>query len=94
MAIQDKRNCYFEGEYELKYYNYYTSWNCFDECIANLTYEQCNCVRYYMPRKDKMIDSIVKVPIFRGSSMIDLLLYFHARRRQTRNMWTCKLFLC
>ncbi|OXA51594.1 Pickpocket protein 28 [Folsomia candida] len=46
----EKRNCYMDGEFRLNYYNYYTSSNCMDECIANLTYEACNCVRYYMPR--------------------------------------------
>lgn len=49
---QEKRNCYFRGEYQLAYFNHYTTSNCFDECLANITYSQCGCVRYYMPRDD------------------------------------------
>ncbi|XP_035705890.1 pickpocket protein 28-like isoform X2 [Folsomia candida] len=48
----EKRNCYFRGEYQLAYFNHYTTSNCFDECLANITYSQCGCVRYYMPRDD------------------------------------------
>ncbi|CAL8113040.1 unnamed protein product [Orchesella dallaii] len=48
----NKRNCYFEGEFPLKYYSVYSASNCLDECVANKTYEQCSCVRYYMPRDD------------------------------------------
>ncbi|ODN01494.1 Pickpocket protein 28 [Orchesella cincta] len=51
-AMFDKRNCYFEGELPLKYYNVYSASNCLDECVANITYERCSCVRYYMPRDD------------------------------------------
>jgi amiloride-sensitive sodium channel len=42
-----------EDEFKLSYYDYYTSWNCLDECIANITFKKCGCVRYYMPRDHK-----------------------------------------
>ncbi|ODM96336.1 Pickpocket protein 28 [Orchesella cincta] len=48
----EKRNCYFQGEKELAYYKYYTVSNCIEECIANITYSNCGCVRYNMPRDD------------------------------------------
>ncbi|CAG7733824.1 unnamed protein product [Allacma fusca] len=48
----DKRNCYFPQEHDLTYYNYYTSSNCINECIAEQTFQSCDCVRYYMPRDD------------------------------------------
>ncbi|XP_035702813.1 pickpocket protein 28-like [Folsomia candida] len=48
----EKRNCYFYGEFPLAYYKLYTSTNCYDECLANQTYEICGCVSYYMPRDD------------------------------------------
>lgn len=38
-----------DDELNLKYYNYYTASNCLDECVANLTYNECLCVRFYMP---------------------------------------------
>ncbi|XP_035711213.1 pickpocket protein 28 [Folsomia candida] len=47
----EKRNCYFGHEYSLKYFKYYTVSNCENECIANLTYNECECIRYYMPSK-------------------------------------------
>ncbi|OXA61991.1 Pickpocket protein 28 [Folsomia candida] len=49
----DNRNCYFGKEYSLKYYKYYTMSNCENECIANLTYNECECIRYYMPRSEE-----------------------------------------
>lgn len=55
--FKDKRQCYLAGEKQLKYYGYYTAFNCVDECIANHTFEVCTCVQYYMPREFiKLID--------------------------------------
>ncbi|XP_021965019.1 pickpocket protein 28 [Folsomia candida] len=48
----DKRNCYFGQEFSLKYFKYYTLSNCENECIANLTFKECDCIRYYMPRSE------------------------------------------
>lgn len=38
-------------EFSLKYFKYYTVSNCENECIANLTFNECQCTRYYMPSK-------------------------------------------
>ncbi|XP_035708133.1 LOW QUALITY PROTEIN: pickpocket protein 28-like [Folsomia candida] len=49
----ENRNCYFGQEFSLKYYKYYTMSNCENECIANITYNECKCIRYYMPRSEE-----------------------------------------
>lgn len=49
ILLQENRNCYFGQEFSLKYYKYYTMSNCENECIANITYNECKCIRYYMP---------------------------------------------
>ncbi|CAL8073005.1 unnamed protein product [Orchesella dallaii] len=50
----NKRGCYLakDKEAELPNYKYYSSDNCMEECIAQLTYRNCSCVRYFMPRND------------------------------------------
>ncbi|CAL8117104.1 unnamed protein product [Orchesella dallaii] len=48
----EQRECYFSGEMELGYYNFYTAKNCIDECLANLTYQECNCRRHYQPGEE------------------------------------------
>ncbi|ODN05518.1 Pickpocket protein 28 [Orchesella cincta] len=47
-----KRGCYLDKdkEAELPNYKYYSSENCMEECIGQLTYQNCSCVRYFMPR--------------------------------------------
>lgn len=48
----EQRECYFNGERNLAYYTFYTVKNCIDECLANLTYQECNCRRHYQPGED------------------------------------------
>lgn len=47
-----QRECYFAGERELSYYTFYTAKNCIDECLANLTYQKCNCRRHHQPGEE------------------------------------------
>lgn len=44
------RNCYFEGEKQLKFFKSYTKTQCEFECLANFTLKSCSCVKFSMPR--------------------------------------------
>jgi hypothetical protein len=46
-----RRQCYFAGERQLKFFKIYTKSNCELECMTNLTLRYCNCSAFYMPRK-------------------------------------------
>lgn len=46
------RQCYFEDERKLKFFNVYTENHCLFECLTNLTLKNCGCVRFSMPRDD------------------------------------------
>uniref|UniRef100_A0A0A9XCD9 Sodium channel protein Nach n=1 Tax=Lygus hesperus TaxID=30085 RepID=A0A0A9XCD9_LYGHE len=45
------RQCYFQGERYLHYFQVYTQRNCEVECLTNFTLNECGCVAFYMPRK-------------------------------------------
>jgi acid-sensing ion channel, other len=51
-----KRGCYFQGEKQLKYFNFYTRRNCESECLVDALYKnvKINCTPYYMVRSDSM----------------------------------------
>jgi amiloride-sensitive sodium channel len=44
------RECYFEGERKLHFFNTYTKALCDFECQANFTLKKCGCVKFSMPR--------------------------------------------
>jgi hypothetical protein len=46
-----KRNCYFDGERELKFYRIYTKHNCEMECLADHLFQLVNCTPYYLARE-------------------------------------------
>nr|XP_023021680.1 uncharacterized protein LOC111510056 [Leptinotarsa decemlineata] len=46
-----KRECYLQGEKDLKFFQNYTQFNCKLECLANHTLHLCGCVAFYMPRE-------------------------------------------
>lgn len=46
-----ERNCYFNAERQLHFYQLYTQKNCDVECLANFTNLMCGCVRYSMASK-------------------------------------------
>lgn len=48
---QDKRQCFFSDERNLRFYRTYTQRNCVLECESNFTLYYCQCVMYYMPSK-------------------------------------------
>ncbi|KAL5275289.1 hypothetical protein ACFFRR_001294 [Megaselia abdita] len=48
------RQCYFNNERYLKYFNIYTQGNCELECLSNYTLKQCGCVKFSMPRTSNM----------------------------------------
>ncbi|XP_058837402.1 pickpocket protein 28-like [Topomyia yanbarensis] len=45
-----RRQCYFNHERRLKYFQVYTQQNCKLECITNYTLNLCGCVKFSMPR--------------------------------------------
>lgn len=47
------RNCYFNSEYQLKYFKIYTSNNCHEECLSKTIERECGCVKFSMPRESK-----------------------------------------
>ncbi|XP_055382438.1 pickpocket protein 28-like [Condylostylus longicornis] len=46
-----KRQCYFANERHLKFFKIYSQANCEIECLANITYQKCGCVKFSMPRE-------------------------------------------
>jgi amiloride-sensitive sodium channel len=50
----EKRNCYFEGEKELKMFKIYTRRNCEMECLAEYYFQEnrTQCVPYYVLRNE------------------------------------------
>lgn len=45
------RQCFYNSERRLKFFQVYTKSNCEHECLANFTQAQCGCVKFSMPRK-------------------------------------------
>lgn len=50
----DQRNCFFDNERQLKFFKIYSKSNCEVECLTNITYKECGCVLYWMPRMPQM----------------------------------------
>ncbi|XP_073843681.1 pickpocket 26 [Musca autumnalis] len=48
----NRRQCYFQKERDLRYYQTYTQSNCEQECLANFTLAKCGCVKFSMPRNE------------------------------------------
>lgn len=46
------RQCFFNAERQLKYYQYYSLHNCEAECLTNYTLIECGCVHFAMPSKE------------------------------------------
>jgi len=49
----EERNCYYDGEKELRYFKKYTINNCEIECMTNYTREECSCVPFHLPRDNE-----------------------------------------
>ncbi|KAH8375195.1 hypothetical protein KR200_002252 [Drosophila serrata] len=50
----NRRQCYFQKERDLRYFNIYSQSNCELECLANFTLSKCGCVKFNMPRNVNM----------------------------------------
>ncbi|XP_041782297.1 pickpocket protein 28-like [Anopheles merus] len=48
----EKRQCFFNHERYLRYFNIYNQENCELECLTNVTQAICGCVRFSMPRSN------------------------------------------
>lgn len=47
-----KRQCFFEGERNLKFFKMYTQSNCEIECITKNVLYICECVQFWMPQEN------------------------------------------
>ncbi|XP_055303119.1 pickpocket protein 28-like [Sitodiplosis mosellana] len=45
-----QRQCFYQHERQLRFFNIYTQDNCEAECLANFTKTECGCVKFAMPR--------------------------------------------
>lgn len=50
LPVRD-RNCLYNSESNLKYFQVYSSVNCELECTANIMEEECGCVQIYLPKR-------------------------------------------
>uniref|UniRef100_A0A336L784 CSON004091 protein n=1 Tax=Culicoides sonorensis TaxID=179676 RepID=A0A336L784_CULSO len=50
----ERRQCYFNHERQLKFFQIYTQSNCELECLTNYTMQECGCVKFNMPRDNNM----------------------------------------
>jgi hypothetical protein len=48
------RQCYFENERKLKYFNTYSKKFCESECLSFLIFTTCNCTPFHLPRNESM----------------------------------------
>ncbi|XP_039756675.1 pickpocket protein 28-like [Pararge aegeria] len=66
MFPSERRQCYYTGEHNLKYFKLYTQTNCEFECLSNFTYARCDCVHYSMPQptvNEKIEQKTKKTPM-------------------------------
>lgn len=54
----NRRQCFFDSERYLRFFNVYTQRNCELECLSNFTKIECGCVKFSMPRKCVFCGSI------------------------------------
>lgn len=47
----NRRKCFFNSENPLRFFKIYTQSNCEEECLANFTKTECECVEFYMPSR-------------------------------------------
>ncbi|CAO1407576.1 unnamed protein product [Diamesa tonsa] len=52
----ERRNCFFDGEKQLRFFRQYTKYNCEQECLSNYTQKSCGCVKFSVIR-----DPITKI---------------------------------
>lgn len=45
----NQRQCFFDGERQLRFFKLYAHQNCELECLTNYTLHECGCVRFSMP---------------------------------------------
>lgn len=43
------RKCFYQHERQLRFFKIYTQHNCEEECLANFTKNECECVKFSMP---------------------------------------------
>ncbi|XP_022910283.2 pickpocket protein 28-like [Onthophagus taurus] len=85
----ERRQCYFERERKLEYFNIYTQQNCELECLTNYIEKTFGCVNFYMPRRtDSNICSPVNLPnitIAEKALMIKEIAKYLQEREEIKN---------
>lgn len=76
------RQCYFNAERKLKYYQHYTQHNCEAECLMNYTLIECGCVHFAMPSKE----NVLNIRILEWN-LVQLCFIQIARIPRNENMW-------
>lgn len=46
-----QRKCFYQSERKLRFFKYYSQYNCEAECLANFTHIECGCVKFSMTSK-------------------------------------------
>lgn len=59
-AFDFRRNCYFEDERKLNYFNKYSRADCVEECYSDKIYELCHCAPYHIVRKYRFFKDFSK----------------------------------
>lgn len=65
-----ERQCYLDGERQLRFYRQYTVHNCRMECLSNFTLAQCGCVKFAMPRT--LSNLLIHLPVFNERTITNL----------------------
>ncbi|XP_055297023.1 pickpocket protein 28-like [Sitodiplosis mosellana] len=48
-----QRQCFFNSDRQLRFFKIYTQSNCEAECLSNYTKNECECVKFSMPRDNQ-----------------------------------------
>lgn len=54
----NQRQCFFQSERRLRFFQNYTQKNCEAECAANYTIWKCGCIKFSMPSKNHFVYAI------------------------------------
>lgn len=79
----NKRQCYFDTERELHFFNVYNQRNCELECFTNFTRNDCGCVKFSMPSKNLHVKFIEN-----KTKLLRKFVNFLFRRRRHTNLRT------
>lgn len=83
----NQRQCFFDYERKLRFFQIYTQHNCERECLANFTKSRCGCVKYSMPSKwnfslwsNKSINQFLLKSFNLFETVIFIKMLFHQKK--------------